>query len=120
MPDKAFDPAELKKKIETIKGQLASQKDRKSPEARKLRKQLKRAQRRLANLTPVALEDRLKRVQKHNERLGAISTEMGKQGKKVQTDAYLHNIRKKIKSFTKRAKKLERLIKKKAPAGASS
>jgi leucyl-tRNA synthetase len=113
--EKAFNTDELKKKVETLKGQLKSQKEWKSAEARKLRRQLKRAQRRLTLLTPQPLDARHKRLTRQNDIIGKILSEMSKTMKKPQENAFVHSLRKKVKSLNKRTKKLDRLMKKKAP-----
>ena len=120
MADKAFDVSELKKKVETLKGQLKGQKEWKSAEARKLRKQLKRAQRRVTVLTPQPLEARHKRVSRQNEIIGKILGDMSKAMKKPAENPFIHSLRKKVKSLNKRTKKLDRLIKKKTPAPAAA
>ena len=112
--EKAFNPDELKKKIETLKGQLKSQKEWKSPEALKLRRQLKRAQRRLALVTKKPLDARHKILTRQNDLIGKVLSEMSKTMKKPQENAYVHSLRKKVKSLNKRTKKLDRLMKKKA------
>ncbi len=116
MADKAFDVNELKKKVETLRGQLKAQKEWKSAEARKLRKQLKRAQRRVTLLTPQPLEAKHKRISRQNEIIGKILSDMSKAMKKPAENPFVHSLRKKVKSLNKRTKKLDRLIKKKAPA----
>ncbi len=120
MADKAFDTNELKKKIETLKGQLKNVKEWKSPEARNARRLLKHAQRRLAILQPKSLEERHKRLTKLNDLTGKTLSEMSKTMKKPAENAFVHSLRKKVKSLNKRVKKLDRLIKKKAPAAAAA
>jgi chromosome segregation ATPase len=111
----------LKKKIEDLKKQLASSKEASAadPKARALRKELKRAQRRLALLTPLSLDSQLKRSQKVLELIGKELGEITKGAKKVVGNPYVHSLRKKTKSYNKRIKKINRLIEKKkkdAPA----
>jgi len=105
----------LKKKIEELKKQLAGQKEtaKGDPKVRALRKELKRSQRRFASLTPLSLEDQLKRSQKILELIGKSLSEMTQGAKKVVGNPYVHSLRKKTKSFNKRIKKINRLLEKK-------
>ena len=111
----------LKKKIDELKKQLAGQKDAKNDDlkVRGLRKDLRRAQRRLAGLTPLSLDNQLKRSQKILDLIGKELGELTKGAKKVVGNPYVHSLRKKTKSYNKRIKKINRLIEKKkkdAPA----
>ena len=111
----------LKKKIEELKKQLAGGTDsaKQDPKRRVLRKELKRAQRRLAVLTPLSLESQLKRSQKILDLIGKDLGELTKGAKKVVGNPYVHSLRKKTKSYNKRIKKVNRLLekqKKSAPA----
>ena len=113
----------LKKKIEDLKKQVAASKDAPNTDlkARGLRKELKRAQRRLATLTPLSLDNQLKRSQKVLELIGKELGEITKGAKKVVGNPYVHSLRKKTKSYNRRIKKINRLIEKKkkdAPAEA--
>jgi len=114
----------LKKKIEELKKQLSGHKDapKGEPKSRALRKELKRAQRRFASLTPLSLESQLKRSQKILELIGKSLSEMTQGAKKVVGNPYVHSLRKKTKSYNKRIKKVNRLLekrKKDAPAPAA-
>ena len=106
---------ELRKKVDELKKHLAGLKDAKKndPKAREARKSLKRAQRRLALISPKALEDRLKNNQKVLDLISKTLSEMTKGAKKVVGNPYVHSLRKKTKSYNKRIKKLNRLIEKK-------
>ena len=114
----------LKKKIDELKKQLATHKDapKGEPKSRALRKELKRAQRRFASLTPLSLESQLKRSQKILDLIGKTLGEITKGAKKVVGNPYVHSLRKKTKSYNKRIKKVNRLLekrKKDAPAPAA-
>src|SRR5262245_19143817 len=103
----------LKKKIDELKKQLASKEAPKGdPKARGLRKELKRAQRRYALLTPLSLENQLKRSQKVLDLIGKTLGEITKGTKKVVGNPYVHSLRKKTKSYNKRIKKVNRLLEK--------
>src|SRR5262245_66280609 len=111
----------LKKKIDELKKQLAAHPDapKGEPKSRALRKELKRAQRRFAVLTPLSLENQLKRSQKILDLIGKELSELTKGAKKVVGNPYVHSLRKKTKSYNKRIKKVNRLLekrKKDAPA----
>lgn len=115
----------LKKKIDELKKQLAAHKDSKNTDlkARALRKELKRAQRRFAGLSPIPLDGQLKRNQKILDLIGKELGELTKGAKKVVGNPYVHSLRKKTKSYNKRIKKINRLIEKKkkdAPAAAEA
>ena len=126
------DPKEaLKKKISDLKEQVAKQsaagKDSKQdPALRTLRKQLKRAQRKLALLTPLNHEQKVARVAKLTDFLAKRLGELTQGAKKVQANPYVRSLKKKTKSLNKRKKKLDRIAKKlaaknappKAPAAA--
>ena len=107
----------LKKKIDELKKQVATGSD--AAKGRTLRKELKRAQRRLALMTPLSLDNQLKRSQKILDLIGKELGELTKGAKKVVGNPYVHSLRKKTKSYNKRIKKINRLIEKKkkdAPA----
>jgi chromosome segregation ATPase len=110
----------LKKKIDELKKQLAGQEEasKADPKARALRKELKRAQRRLATLTPLSLENQLKRSQKILDLIGKTLGELTKGAKKVVGNPYVHSLRKKTKSYNKRIKKTNRLLEKRKKDGA--
>ncbi|HKS17566.1 MAG TPA: hypothetical protein VJU16_09665, partial [Planctomycetota bacterium] len=93
----------LKKKIDELKKQLAAHKDapKGEPKSRALRKELKRAQRRYALLTPLSLENQLKRSQKVLDLIGKTLGEITKGTKKVVGNHYVHSLRKKTKSYNK-------------------
>jgi hypothetical protein len=112
------DPKEaLKKKIADLKDQVAKQfaagKDsKKDPAFRKLRKDLKRAQRKLALVTPLNHDQKVARVTKLTDLLAKRLSELTQGAKKVQANPYVRSIKKKTKSLNKRKKKLDRLAKK--------
>jgi hypothetical protein len=120
------DPKEaLKKKIADLKAQVqkehaAGKDSRKDPALRALRKQLKRAQRRLALLTPLNHEQKVARVAKLTDFLTKRLGELTQGAKKVQANPYVRSLKKKTKSLNKRKKKLDRVAKKLAAKNAPS
>jgi len=118
------DPKEaLQKKITDLKAQVAKEhaagKDsRKDPALRALRKQLKRAQRRLALLTPLNHDQKVARVAKLTDFLTKRLGELTQGAKKVQANPYVRSLKKKTKSLNKRKKKLDRIAKKLAAKNA--
>lgn len=118
------DPKEaLKKKIADLKAQvakdLAAGKDsKKDPAFRKVRKELKRAQRRLALLTPLTHEQKVARVAKLTDLLAKRMSELTQGAKKVQANPYVRSLKKKTKSLNKAKKKLDRIAKKLAAKNA--
>lgn len=118
------DPKEaLKKKVAELKEQVAKQKaagkdSKKDPAFRSLRKQLKRAQRHLALLTPLNHEQKVARVTKLTDLLAKRLGELTQGAKKVQANPYVRSLKKKTKSLTKRKKKLDRIAKKLAAKNA--
>lgn len=114
------DPKEsLKKKIAEIQDQLAKNKAagkdvKKDPTCRQLRKTLKRAQRRLALLSPLSFDQQQQRVSKLTDLVNKRLGELTQGAKKVQGNPYVHSLRKKIKALNKRKKKLDRVGKKAA------
>lgn len=110
----------LRKEIDELKKRLASDKEapKGDPKRRELRKELKRAQRRLALLTPLSLESQLQRSQKILDLIGKTLGEITKGAKKVVGNPYVHSLRKKTKSFNKRIKKINRLLEKRKKDGA--
>jgi len=118
------DPKEtLKKKVADLKEKVAKEhaagKDsRKDPALRKLRKELKRAQRRLALLSPLNHEQKVARVAKLTDLLSKRMSELTQGAKKVQANPYVRSIKKKTKSLNKRKKRLDRIAKKLAAKNA--
>jgi len=118
------DPKEaLKKKIADLKEKVAKEhaagKDsKKDPALRSLRKQLKRAQRRLSLLTPLNHEQKVARVSKLTDLLAKRLSELTQGAKKVQANPYVRSLKKKTKSLNKRKKKLDRIAKKLAAKNA--
>ena len=118
------DPKEaLKKKIADLKDQVtkahaAGKDSKKDPELRKVRKQLKRAQRRLSLLTPLTHDQKVARVAKLTDFLTKRMSELTQGAKKVQANPYVRSIKKKTKSLNKRKKKLDRIAKKLAAKNA--
>jgi len=107
----------LKKKIADLKEKVAKEfaagKDsKKDPALRQLRKDLKRAQRRLALLTPLTHDQKVARVSMLTDFLSKRLTELTQGAKKVQANPYVRSINKKNKSLNKRKKKLDRIAKK--------
>lgn len=118
------DPKEaLKKKIADLKEQVAKafaagKDSKKDPAFRKVRKDLKRAQRRLALLTPLNHEQKVVRVSKLTDLLAKRMSELTQGAKKVQANPYVRSLKKKTKSLNKRKKKLDRVAKKLAAKNA--
>src|SRR6185436_5574761 len=118
------DPKEaLKKKIADLKEKVAKEfaagKDSKKDAAlRKMRKDLKRAQRRLALLTPLTHEQKVARNTKLTELLTKRMSELTQGAKKVQANPYVRSIKKKTKSLNKAKKTLDRIAKKLAAKNA--
>ena len=118
------DPKEaLKKKVADLKEKVAKEhaagKDsKKDPALRKLRKELKRAQRRLALLSPLNHEQKVARVAKLTDLLSKRMGELTQGAKKVQANPYVRSIKKKTKSLNKRKKRLDRIAKKLAAKNA--
>ena len=113
----------LKKKIADLKEKVAKEhaagKDsKKDPAFRSLRKQLKRAQRRLALLTPLNHEQKVARVTKLTDLIAKRLGELTQGAKKVQANPYVRSLKKKTKSLTKAKKKLDRIAKKLAAKNA--
>jgi len=113
----------LKKKVadlkEKVAKEFAAKKDsKKDPAFRKLRKELKRAQRRLSMLTTLTHEQKVDRVGKLTDMLSKRLSELTQGAKKVQANPYVRSIKKKTKSLTKRKKKLDRIAKKMAAKAA--
>jgi hypothetical protein len=112
------DPRELlKRKISDLQDQLAKQKAagkdlKKDATCRQLRKTLKRAQRKLALLSPLTLEQKQARNAKFSELIAKRLSELTQGQKKVQANPYIHSLRKKTKSLNKQKKKLDRVAKK--------
>ena len=118
------DPKEaLKKKVADLKDKVAKEfaagKDsKKDPALRKLRKDLKRAQRRLALLTPLTHDQKVARVAKLTEFLTKRMSDLTQGAKKVQANPYVRSIKKKTKTLNKRKKRLDRIAKKLAAKNA--
>jgi hypothetical protein len=118
------DPKEaLKKKIADLKEKVAKEfaagKDSKKDDAfRQMRKDLKRAQRRLALLSPLNHEQKAARVAKLTDLLAKRMSELTQGAKKVQANPYVRSLKKKTKSLNKAKKKLDRIAKKLAAKNA--
>jgi len=109
--------AELKEKVSK---EFAAGKDsKKDPAFRQLRKDLKRAQRRLSLLSPLTHEQKTARVAKLTDMLTKRLSELTQGAKKVQANPYVRSIKKKNKSLNKRKKKLDRIAKKIAAKAAA-
>ncbi len=105
------------KKIDDLKGKVVerrkkSEDARKDAELRKLRKKLKRAQRKFVNAAPFPLQARKERDQKLLDLISKQLTAITKNTKKSPGDPFVHSLRKKVKSLNRRVKKATRLIKK--------
>jgi hypothetical protein len=118
------DPKEaLKKKVADLKEKVAKEfaagKDSKKDSAfRQMRKDLKRAQRRLALLTPLTHEQKVARNTKLTDLLTKRMSELTQGAKKVQANPYVRSLKKKSKSLNKAKKKLDRIAKKLAAKNA--
>ena len=113
----------LKKKIADLKAKVAKEfaagKDsKKDPAFRQMRKDLKRAQRRLALLTPLNHEQKVARNTKLTDLLAKRMSELTQGAKKVQANPYVRSLKKKSKSLNKAKKKLDRIAKKLAAKNA--
>ena len=113
----------LKKKVadlkEKVAKEFAAKKDSKTdPAFRKLRKDLKRAQRKLSLISPLNHEQKVERVSKLTDMLAKRLSELTQGAKKVQANPYVRSIKKKNKSINKRKKKLDRIAKKLAAKNA--
>lgn len=113
----------LKKKIADLKEKVAKEfaagKDSKKDAAfRQMRKDLKRAQRRLALLTPLNHEQKVARNTKLTDLLAKRMSELTQGAKKVQANPYVRSLKKKTKSLNKAKKKLDRIAKKLAAKNA--
>ena len=113
----------LKKKIADLKEKVAKEfaagKDSKKDAAlRQMRKDLKRAQRRLALLTPLTHEQKVARNTKLTDFLTKRMSELTQGAKKVQANPYVRSLKKKNKSLNKAKKKLDRIAKKLAAKNA--
>ena len=111
----------LKKKIEDLKAQLAKEKaagktSNKDLNVRTLHKNLRRCQRKLSLLSPLTFEQKVARVAKLTDMVAKRMGELTQGAKKVQSNPYVHSLRKKTKSLNKRKKKLDRIAKKVAAA----
>ncbi|OHB75498.1 MAG: hypothetical protein A2Z34_10230 [Planctomycetes bacterium RBG_16_59_8] len=109
----------LKEKIQKTKGEIGKVtgqegKDGRAKllESRKLRKSLKRHQRKLSRLTVLVPEDRAKRFQKLLDNVTAQQTTMQKDSKKRAGDANLRSFSKKIKTLNKRLKRVNKVLEK--------
>ena len=105
------------KKIDDLKGKVGEQRKktkdaRKDEELRKLRKRLKRAQRKFTRNAPLPLQARRERDQKLLDHISKQLTDLTKDTKKSPGDPFVHSLRKKVKSLNRRVKKATRLIKK--------
>ena len=116
------DPKEaLKKKIADLKAQIAKETaagktSNKDLAFRALCKNLRRTQRKLSLLSPLTFAQKVDRVSKLTDLVAKRMSELTQGAKKVQANPYVHSLRKKTKSLTKRKKKLDRIAKKVAAA----
>ena len=100
---------ELKKRVVEMRGEIAKVLAVSKREGRTL---LKRVQRRLQKMRVLPFEERQKRTQKQSDIINKKLTDMTKGMKKVQANAFVHSLRKKMKSLNKRLKKFARIAKK--------
>lgn len=114
---KNFDAAKksekLKKTVEILKAKIAKrEKASKEPDQdavlRSLRHGLRRAQRRLVELTPMTMEDKMKRTEKLMEMVNKRADVLKKQGKKA-IDPFVHSVNKSIKSLNKKLRRFKRI-----------
>lgn len=114
---KKFDPAKksekLKKTVELLKAKIAKrEKASKEPDKdaalRGLRHGLKRAQRRIVELKPLTMDERLKKTEKLMEMVNKRADVLKKQGKKT-IDPYVHSVNKSIKSLNKKLRRFKRI-----------
>lgn len=118
----ALEPEKIKAEVAKLKEQVAaklkaSKEPRKDPDLRKVRKSLKRAQRKLAGVTVVSPADQIARAQKLIDHLSKASDTLTKEHKKSSGDPHVHSLRKKIRSLNRKIKRINRRqAKKAAPA----
>lgn len=111
-------------KVEVLKQKVAKLKEAvkkaKPEESRKLRKDLKRAQRKLHRLTPWTVEDKGKQTQTVLTMVSALLQDMQKNTKKHPTDPELRSLKKKVKSLNKKAKRIKKVVEANMPEPAPS
>lgn len=108
--------ADLKQKV--AQGKTAGKDSKKDPAFRTLRKQLKRAQRKLAMITPLTHEQKVARQAKFVDMITKRLGELTQGAKKIQANPYVRSCKKKLKSLNKLKKRLDRKAKKAAAKAA--
>lgn len=110
---------QIEESINIIKGQVEKLKAKgpNDPLFRRVRKKLKRLQRRYAILKPVTVEERLARMKKNVEILTGKLEALKKKGKKAG-DPYFNSLSGKIKSLNRKIKKYTKIIEKKQKTAA--
>ncbi len=108
--------ADLKEKVG--KEKAAGKDSKKDPAFRALRKQLKRAQRKLALITPLGHEQKVARQAKFVDMITKRLGELTQGAKKIQANPYVRSCKKKLKSLNKLKKRLDRKAKKAAAKAA--
>lgn len=104
--------ADLKEKVG--KEHAAGKDSKKDPAFRTLRKQLKRAQRKLALITPLSHDQKVVRQAKFVDMITKRLGELTQGAKKIQANPYVRSCKKKLKSLNKLKKRLDRKAKKAA------
>ena len=101
--------AELTEKLTGLRGDL---KKAMEEGGRKARKNLRRVQRKITEVTEnnSTLEEKQARLQKLSDHIGKLSTDFQKSLTKGQINAFDHSLRKKVKSLTRRLKHVGRRI----------
>jgi capsule polysaccharide export protein KpsE/RkpR len=97
------------KEIEILKEKIKKRGQRvKDPKKdlilRRMRKGLKRAQRKLARLTPLSIKEQVERTQRLMEMINKRIDILTKKGKRSD-DPYVHSLRKRLKSLNKQLKR---------------
>jgi D-aminopeptidase len=114
---KNFDPAKkadkLKKTVEILKAKIAKREKAgkdldKDDVLRSLRHGLRRALRRMIELKPLTLEEKVKKTEKLMEMVNKRADVLKKQGKKA-INPFVHSVNKSIKSLTKKLRKFKRI-----------
>jgi iron uptake system EfeUOB component EfeO/EfeM len=95
----------LRGKIQRRSGQVKNAES--DPKLRGFHHGLRRAQRRIQELTPLTEEQKVKRLEKHLEMVGKRQDELKKQGKKA-IDPSMHSVNKIAKSISRRLRRFKR------------
>jgi DNA repair exonuclease SbcCD nuclease subunit len=100
---------ELKKRIPQIREEIRTTV---ASSDRAKRARLRRVSRKLRKITKPTFEERQKSTQKQLDIISKQLADMTKGMKKVQANAYVHSLRKKVKSLNKKIKRFARIQKK--------